>query len=98
MNLDKRIKLDTVIEKLEKIPTVDLDGEIGMMSIENGKYYGLDLIGSQIWSLIGSPNSIENMVNTLCKEYDVDRKTCEEDLLEFINKLIDEKLVRIVNK
>ena len=73
--------------------TAKVDDEVVMMSMQQGEYYGLDSIGSRIWELFNKPNSVENIIGTLMQEYDVDRNTCEKDVLEFIQKLVDKGLL-----
>ena len=75
--------------------TAKVDDEVVMMSMQQGEYYGLDSIGSRIWELFAKPNSVENIIGTLMQEYDVDRKTCEKDVQEFIQKLVDKGLLKI---
>jgi hypothetical protein len=48
----KEITPDTVISQIEEIVASDIDGETVMMSIENGKYYGLDDIGCRVRSYL----------------------------------------------
>jgi len=81
----KEITTETVISQIEEIVASDIDGETVMMSIENGKYYGLDDIGSRIWELI----------DTLLERFDVDRQTCERDVLKFLNELDDDKILAL---
>ena len=45
---NRKITTETVISQTEEIVDSNIDGETVMMSIENGKYYGLDDIGSRI--------------------------------------------------
>ncbi len=42
------IAMDSVIRCSDVIVASDIDGEVVMMSIEKGEYYGLDMIGSDI--------------------------------------------------
>jgi len=39
----------TIILRNLSVLTAEVDGEIVMMSIEQGRYFGLDDIGSDIW-------------------------------------------------
>ena len=88
----KEITAETVISQIEEIVASDIDGETVMMSVENGKYYGLDDIGSRIWELIERPVKVSDLVNTLLERFDVDRETCEKDVLEFLNGLNEDKI------
>jgi hypothetical protein len=91
----KEITTDTIISRIEEIVASDIDGETVMMSIENGKYYGLDDIGSRIWELIEKPIRVSDLIDTLLGRYEVDRKTCERDVLKFLNELNEDEIVQV---
>ena len=89
---------ETIIRRSRDIVSSDIDGEAVMMSIEKGKYYGMDPIASRIWELTGKPISIEEMIGILTQEYDVTQADCEKDVLAFLSDLLSEKLVEIVSR
>ena len=92
---NRKITTETVISQTEEIVDSNIDGETVMMSIENGKYYGLDDIGSRIWELIKKPVKVSDLIDTLLKRFDVDRKTCERDVLKFLNELNEDKILAV---
>ncbi len=92
------IKSDSIIEKNHEILASDIDGETVMMSIKNGKYYGMDEIGSRIWSLINGENTATNIVNKLLKEFDVSREECMLDVMDFLEELKKNELIRYTNQ
>lgn len=91
----KEITTNTVISQIEEIVTTDIDGETVMMSIENGEYYGLDDIGSRIWELIEHPVKVSDLIDTLLERFDVDRETCEIDVLKFLNELNEDRILEV---
>ena len=91
----KEITTDTIISQIEEIVASDIDGETVMMSIENGEYYGLDDIGSRIWELLEKPIKVSDLIDTLLERFDVDRETCERDVLKFLNELKEDKILRV---
>jgi hypothetical protein len=91
----KEISTDTVISQIEEIVASDIDGETVMMSIENGKYYGMDDIGSRIWELIEKPIKVSDLIATLLEKFDVDRETCERDVPKFLNELNEDKILAV---
>jgi hypothetical protein len=91
----ERISRETVISQIEEIVDSDIDGETVMMSIENGKYYGLDHIGSRIWELIACPIKVSDLIDTLLERFDVDRETCEKDVLKFLNELNEDRILQL---
>jgi hypothetical protein len=72
----------------------DMDGEKVMLSVRNGKYYNLGEIGGKIWDSIGTPASVQQVVDGLLPEYDVEPDICEEQVITFLQHLLDEGLVR----
>lgn len=88
---------DTVVTRSEELVSSDLDGETVLMSVQNGKYYGLDEIGSRIWSLIEQPRSVSELCDILLGEFDVEREQCERDVFAFLNKLAEDDLMKVVD-
>ena len=59
-----------------------------MLSIENGKYYGLDTVGTDIWNLAREPRSIEQICQALLDRYDVEPETCRNEVTELLETLV----------
>jgi len=93
--LQKEIGVDTIITQAAGLVAADMDGEKVMLNIEKGKYYGIDSIGSRIWELLEVPHRVREVVDVLLKEYEVEEKTCQNDVLAFLSKLYDQGLVDI---
>jgi hypothetical protein len=91
-----KLDLDMAVAQSEGMPFTYIGDEIAFMNIENSKYYGLDSVGTRIWTLIERPRRIGEVVDELLREYSVERTTCEDHVLEFMEKLLEEKLIRIV--
>ncbi|OPX87436.1 MAG: Coenzyme PQQ synthesis protein D (PqqD) [Pelotomaculum sp. PtaB.Bin104] len=91
----KKISVDTIVSQATGLVAADMDGEKVMLNIEKGKYYGINGIGSRIWELLEIPHRVREVVDALLKEYKVEEKTCQNDVLAFLNKLYDQGLVNI---
>lgn len=79
--------------KSHKTLTSHIDDEVVMMSSEKGMYYNLNPIGSRIWELLDTPQSLESLCAQLMEEYDVDEATCKQETEEFIQSLLERGLV-----
>lgn len=95
MGSAKVIGLDIIVTQAPGLVTADMDGETVMLNIENGKYFGLDSIGSRIWELIEEPYVVRDLVAALQKDYDVEENDCQNDTLMFLNTLHDKGLIKI---
>lgn len=93
--MERNIGLDSVIVRNREPITVEVDGTAVMMSLLQGKYFGLDAIGTRIWELVEQPITARQLCDTLTEEFAVDRDVCERDVLEFVGELAAEKLVEL---
>lgn len=73
--------------------TADMDGELVMINIERGNYYGLGAIGSRIWQLLENPVRVDELCRQLTTEYQVDPQSCEADVIGFLQQLQQAGLV-----
>lgn len=89
------ITSDCVVVQKPGAIVSDMDGEKVMLSVENGKYYNLGRQGGRIWELIASPIAISDLVSALTEEYEIDRETCERDVLKFLASLHREKMIEV---
>ena len=85
-----------MITKSTHLLTTTLDDEIVMMDSEKGMYYNLDPIGSRIWTLLDTPQTLENICTQLMEEYDIDQATCQLETEAFLQSLAERGLITIM--
>jgi hypothetical protein len=90
------LTLDVVIAQGEGQVSTVVDDKAVLMSVDNGKYYNMDDIGTRIWTMIESPISVRAVCDKLVTEYEVERAVCEADVLELLEGLLKNDLVRVV--
>jgi Coenzyme PQQ synthesis protein D (PqqD) len=73
----------------------DLAGEIVMLNLKNGSYYGLDEVGARIWNLIQEPRSVGAVRDVILDEYDVEPGRCQSDLLALLGELAAAELIEV---
>lgn len=89
------ITVETQLSRSPSVLTAEVDGEIVMMSIEQGRYFGLDDIASDIWKRIEPPCSFAALVDSLAADYDADRATIERDVRALLEKMVEQDAVRL---
>ena len=89
------ISINTVVSHRKDIDSTDLNGDIVMMDLEKGKYFSLNSVGSRIWELIEEPIEINKVVDSLLEEYEISRNECEDNVLEFLEKLNTAQIISI---
>ena len=58
-------------------------------------YFGLNAVAARIWQLVETPTMLSAICSVLLAEFKVDRQTCEAQVLELIERLAQEKVVRL---
>lgn len=73
----------------------ELEGEAVILSLRDGIYYGLNAVGLRIWELIQTPQSMDEILDTLTAEYEVERAQCQGDVTGLLDELIAKGLVEV---
>lgn len=77
------------------LSTALMEGELVMMDMSQGKYFGLNPLASHIWSLLASPKSLDDLVVDLMSQFDVTEDECRTDTELFLQQLVDKQLVEV---
>ena len=72
----------------------DLDGEAILLATDSGKYFGLNEVGTRMWSLLRQHEEVEPVCRELLAEYDVPEAQLREDLARFVEALVAKGLVK----
>ncbi|MBY0145876.1 lasso peptide biosynthesis PqqD family chaperone [Neobacillus niacini] len=91
---ENSLSMETIIVQNPGNIISDMDGETVMMSIDNGKYYNLGVIGGYIWGNIEEPISIKSLISKIIDEFNVEASECEKDVFAFLEQLLNEKIIR----
>jgi hypothetical protein len=72
-----------------------LDGESVLLNLNTESYFGLDDIGTRMWTILTESASIEAAYTALEAEYDVEPGQLQADLGSFIDKLAEAGLIDV---
>jgi coenzyme PQQ synthesis protein D (PqqD) len=89
LNADSRIALST-----EQV-SCDLDGQVAIVNLANGVYYGLDSTATCIWTLLAEPRTFGDICDSMLRMYDVEPAILEADVRAFVGDLAVQGLVVI---
>ena len=73
----------------------DLAGEVAILNLKTGIYYGLNPVGARIWSLVQAATTFAEIRDTLLDCYDVEQPTLESDIRDLLDKLAEQGLVEV---
>lgn len=73
----------------------DLAGELVLLNLKTGVYFGLDPVGTRMWHLLQEQHSLEKVLRSLVEEYEVTEARCAQNLLHFVTLLREQGLVEV---
>ena len=89
------IQEESVVVVAKDQISCDVGGEAAILRLDNGVYYGLDLVGARVWSLVQEPQTFAALRDTLLKEYNVEADNLETDLRELLEQLAQYGLIEV---
>lgn len=87
--------LDARVIAVSDLMVSDLAGDMVLLNLADGVYYGLDLVGAHIWRKIASSCTVREVVDDVITHYDVQPQQCEADVRAFLADLTAHGLVSI---
>ena len=73
----------------------ELKSEGVILSLSNGKYYGVNEVGTTIWKAMLEPISYEGIQQRVLAEFDTDAETCRPTIISFLRAMLKEELIEI---
>jgi hypothetical protein len=70
-------------------------GELVLLNIQNGQYFGLNSVGTQMWAALTTASSLRAACDTLRDEYEVDDQRLEEDVRKLVKELTESGLLEV---
>ncbi|MEW6607296.1 MAG: PqqD family protein [bacterium] len=84
---------DKLVLRGSKTASRIVEGEAVIFTPEDSMIHSLNEVGTRIWELLEQEKTIEDIVRVICKEYEVEEKEAEQDIMGFIETLHDKKIV-----
>jgi hypothetical protein len=66
-----------------------------MLNLRDGIYYGLEAIGSEIWTLLQQPITVAEICQVVVDRYDVEGERCRQDVVGLLGELVKRGLIEV---
>jgi hypothetical protein len=86
----------TVVVASASQTSTRVEGEVVILDLSGGAYYGLNAVGARIWELMREPKTLRDIRDRIVDEFDVDPQRCERDLVALVGELLDRRLAEVV--
>lgn len=89
------VTLASRVVSSEEVLVQEAGGEAVLLDLASERYFGLDPVGTQIWTLLDQGQPLQQILETLCDAYDAPRERLHEDLLALVAELSEAGLVTV---
>jgi len=97
-NNNKKIDIEAFnrlqVEISKDLVYQELDGEMVILEMQSGQYFGIDVIGSRIWQMLESKVPPVLMIEKLQEEFEVEPELCRHQVVTFLDELEKNNLIR----
>lgn len=83
----------TRLKQAADVLATEVNGEMVMMDVEKGVYFGLDAIGTDIWKRLEVPVTAAELTDMLSRDYDAEPAVIERDVLALLSSMAEQGLV-----
>lgn len=87
----------TMLQRSFDIINANIDDEMVLMSIDEGKYYGANKVARKLWELLENPLSFAELCQKVENAFDISEvPNYRDEIIEFLNSMLDQKLITII--
>ena len=73
----------------------ELSGELMLLDLASGKYFGLNAVGARLWQLLEEGQNTAQAREIMLDEFDVTPERLDGDLADLIGQLVDARLAKV---
>jgi hypothetical protein len=96
MDGNEQVSLQSSVKICDDVVSRDLEGEAVILNLETGTYFGLNEVGTRIWTLIQEHESLNRVFEAIRREYEVSPEALHGDLLRMVDELRAKGLVSVL--
>jgi hypothetical protein len=94
-----KLTLRSVVSASQEQISCELSGEVVVLSLRNGEYFGLNPVAASIWSLIQSPRSVRELRDDLLAQFSgITPEQCALEVLALLEELRRMDLLEVVER
>lgn len=97
------LKPESICVPSEDVIAREIEGEMLIVPIVAGMVHGDDALytlsptADRIWKHLDGKNSLEDIINILSQAYEGGYDEIKEDVLGFVNEMVDLSIIKIMN-
>ncbi len=96
--MSKGLSIASAVRIKDDVVFNDLQGEVVLLNLKTGIYFGLDPVGTRAWQLIQDHGRLEPVKDAMLGEYEGYAEDLWKDLQDLVIRLADHGLVEVIDE
>jgi hypothetical protein len=92
-----KLSSTNVVARTTSLLSTPADGWLVLLNPERDSFIGLDSVAKEVWALMESPSSVEEICRRMSEQFDATPEQIEADVVPFLSALHDEGLIRVIS-
>lgn len=88
--------LDQIYKHTQAVQSLELEGETLITQVDSDQFFGLDDVSSKVWQALDGQKTVGTICQELFQQFEVSPDQCQADVVEFVQSLLDGKLIEPV--
>jgi hypothetical protein len=93
MSADMEISRHSAFRAGPDVIVRELEGEMVLLNLASGVYFGLDRVGARVWQLVDEHATLDGVLAVMREEFDAPADVLERDVLRLVSELAGQGLV-----
>ena len=89
------VTLEDRVTPSDDVLIQEMGGEAVLLDLASERYFGLDPVGTRIWTLLGEQDDLQRIADIIAGEYDAPEERIHADLLALVTQLAEAGLVKV---
>ncbi len=91
------VTAETILARDCELISTTVEQTAILLSVRAGSYFKLNRAGMEIWNLLQQPRRVREIIEVLAQSHAVDTEIVTRDVTVFLNKLVERRLLRVVD-
>ena len=83
------------IKRREDVPYKEVEGELLLLNLKDGNYFGLNKTGAAIWKMLDGTKQFDDIAHALSRKFKISLKKATQDTEIFLKELKRYGLINI---
>jgi hypothetical protein len=86
----------TIVKRSDRQVACNLNGEVALLDLDKGLYFGLQDVGAHIWNALQEPRPVDEIISTVLSHFDVAPEVCRDDVVKFLASLQEAGMIEVL--